>query len=148
MKLKKIWVDTRGASVVEFALVVPAFVFVIFGFIAVGLLMWTYFGLEHSVEVAARCGAINYSLTSDLDPNCKSTGAVQTYAQHQYWGINPLPQFVATAPASASCTPTWTANCCYHVQVSPSYNFTWISDALPGASIKLNAQSCYPVVAQ
>jgi Flp pilus assembly protein TadG len=146
MKLKKIWVDARGASVVEFALVVPAFVFVIFGLIAVGLLMWTYFGLEHSVEVAARCGAINFSLVSDLNPSCNSAAAVETYAQQQYWGLNPLPQYVATTPPS-TCTASTTC-CGYLVKVSPSYNFTIISDALPGASIKLSAQSCYPVVTQ
>lgn len=131
---------------VEFALVLPAFVFVIFGIIAVGLLMWTYFGLEHSVEVAARCGAINYSLASNLNPSCNSITAVETYAQEQYWGAKPLPQYVATTPPS-TCTASTTC-CGYLVKVSPSYNFTFISDALPRASISMSAQSCYPVVAQ
>jgi len=144
MKLKQIWVDTQGASMVEFALVVPAFCMVIFGFLAAGLLVWTYFGLEHSVQVAARCGAINYPLVSNnnANPNCNSTTTVASYALAQYWGLNPLPQFSATIPPS-TCT-TSTTCCGYLVKVSPSYNFTLISDVFPHASIQLTAQSCYP----
>jgi Flp pilus assembly protein TadG len=146
MKLRELVCDTRGAAIVEFAIAVPYLVIFVFGILAFGLLMWTQAGLQHSVEVAARCGAVNFFIPQAFqNPKCNSKTNVQTYAQNQYWGLSPIPNFVAT-PLPSGCT----SNCtCYQVQVGKSatqlgYTFTFLSDIFPGASITLSAQSCYP----
>jgi Flp pilus assembly protein TadG len=149
MKLKELFSDTSGAAVVEFAIAVPYLVILIFGILGFGLLMYTQAGLQHSVEVAARCGAVNQFIPPAFqNPKCNSTAHVQTYAQAQYWGLAPTPSFVANAPAN-NCT----SNCCYSVQVGTGathlgYTFAFLGDAFPGVSVTLNAQACYPVQIQ
>src|SRR5207253_1189329 len=79
-----------GASVVEFALILPVFVAFVFGMINCGLMLWTQLGLEHGVVAAARCAAINPSSCPD----------VQAYASKETYGI-PVPKtaFTVTTPA-------------------------------------------------
>ena len=61
MILKQLRDDTRGAALVEFTVTIPFFLLLTFGLIQAGLLLWTQAGLQHGVEVAARCASVNYS---------------------------------------------------------------------------------------
>src|SRR5437016_2558775 len=54
--------NDRGASAIEFALTAPVFFMTLIGLIQCSLLLWAQFGLQHGVEMAARCASINTSL--------------------------------------------------------------------------------------
>ena len=46
---------------VEFTVTLPLFLLLTFGMLQAGLLLYTQVGLQHGVEVAARCASVNYS---------------------------------------------------------------------------------------
>lgn len=52
--LRRWCVDERGATAVEFAMVITPFMFLLFGIIAIGLYFFTVFTLENAVEQASR----------------------------------------------------------------------------------------------
>ena len=98
MKLKQIGDDTRGAAMVEFAIALPLFTSLIFGLIWLGLLMWTQFSLQRSVELAARCATIAQNTSpAQVDCNTVSVAApptvtgIQSFAETQYFGLGPVP---------------------------------------------------------
>lgn len=57
---------TAGATLVEFALVAPAFLLLLFGIVEFGLLFWTTLTMQHAVREGAR-----YAISGqrDLDPD-------------------------------------------------------------------------------
>ena len=57
------WRDQRGATALEFALLAPVFVLLIFGIIGIGMLFWTQVGLQHGVQMAARCASVTRALS-------------------------------------------------------------------------------------
>ncbi|GAC1421410.1 MAG: hypothetical protein NVSMB6_23100 [Burkholderiaceae bacterium] len=101
---------------------------VIFGILECGLLLWTQLGLQHGVEMAARCASINKTA-------CGSTNAIQTYAAGQAYGLSiPSSTFtVQTLPPPADCN-----------QVSASYTYQYVSAYFSSPAVTLSAQSCFP----
>ena len=61
MKLKQMRDDTRGNALVEFTVTFPFFLALMFGLVQAGLLLYTQNGLQHGVEMAARCASVNYA---------------------------------------------------------------------------------------
>jgi Flp pilus assembly protein TadG len=119
-----------GATAVETAIVLPAFLLLLFAVIEGGLLFWTQSTLQFAVEAAARCEALNWKV---VNPTlCGSTSAVQSYAASQVLGIT-----VASSSFNVS-----QPSCGY--QVSISYPFTFIVSGLYPGTITLNAKSCHP----
>jgi Flp pilus assembly protein TadG len=53
--------DQHGATAVEFALTMPLFLLIMLGIIQAGWLLWTQYGLQQGVQMAARC-ATNQSV--------------------------------------------------------------------------------------
>jgi Flp pilus assembly protein TadG len=125
MKLLRAWGSQAGASAIEFALILPVFMLMIFAVIEGGLLTWTHFGLQHGAEMAARCASVNTSI-------CGSASAIQNYAVQQTYGVNP--------PASAFAV---SASACGN-QVSASYAYRFLASYFGWPSITLTAQSCFP----
>ena len=123
MKLVRFLDDLRGATAVEFGLSAPAFLFLVFGIIEGGFMLWTQFSLQHGVEMAARCGSVNKIL-------CPGTTAIQSYASSNAYGLNP-----PTSTFSVS-----TPSC--GTQVSASYAFPMVTGLF--GSMTLTAQSCFP----
>ena len=79
MKPKQIWDDTRGSALVEFTVTLPLFLLLMFGILQAGLLLYTQAGLQHGVEVAARCASVNYSANQiGLNQSCFTVGGVPT----------------------------------------------------------------------
>ncbi len=114
-----------GATAVETAIVLPAFLLFIFAIIEAGLLFWTQSTLQFAVEAAARCAVVNTT-------QCGSASAIQTYAAAQATGMTiPSSSFSVTQPV-----------CGY--QVSISYPFSFIVTELFSGTITLNATSCHP----
>jgi Flp pilus assembly protein TadG len=155
MKPKQIWHDTRGSVLVEFTVTLPLFLLLMFGLLQAGLLLFTQVGLQHGVEVAARCASVNYSakqlgLSQSCFPVAPSTviadttcGYIKTYAVQNSWGLNPslsTSHFTVTNTGTIPCTTTCGGNPGYKVTASYPYN---IMNYL--FHLTLSATSCFPI---
>jgi Flp pilus assembly protein TadG len=128
MKLKLAHDDTRGTVLIEYAITLSLFILVLFGFIQVGLLMWTQVWLQHAVEMAARCGSVNTTV-------CNNASNIKSYAASQSWGVDP-PASAFTATINATCgANTGTL-------VSATYPFHPINYIF--VTLNVEAKSCYP----
>lgn len=116
--------DRGGATAVEFALIAPALLLLLFGVAEFGRLLWTQSALHFAVEEAARCAAVDTT-------NCASTAAVQSFAVGRAAGLG-LQSSVFSLSTPACGT-----------QVSASYPFPFVLSAL-FPSITLTARSCFP----
>lgn len=115
----------RGTTAVEFALVAPAFFAILFGVEEVGRLCWTRMTLQHAVELAARCAAVNQI-------SCANAAQITTYAASQTPGMTiPTSAFTASSPS-----------CGYQVQAS--YAYTSLIPELVPINVTLQVQSCFP----
>ena len=118
--------DQRGASAVEFALVAPVVLLMLFGAIGGGVLAYATVSLQRATEVAARCMSMD---RSDL---CTS-GTIAAYGTSAYSG----PQLTGL---------TFVANkvsCGYKITGSGTFS------TFPGLdflSVNLSANACYPGV--
>lgn len=123
--LRRLWRDERGASALEFGILLPIFVPLILGIMQFGQMFWTQTALQHAVDMAARCATINAT-------TCGTASLTQTYAATQAYGLTfPTGTFVATAAACGN-------------QVTATYTFPFIGTVWFPASIGLSARSCYP----
>jgi Flp pilus assembly protein TadG len=158
MKLKQIWDDTRGSVLVEFTVTVWLFLLLTFGLLQAGLLLFTLAGLQHGVEVAARCASVNYAANqlglsqscfivsgSPIAPSSVTTANINQYAQQNSWGINPSLATFTLAPGSGSPNTNMcgtTTNPIPGYLVRASYHYTIMSYLF---SPTLSAQSCFPI---
>jgi Flp pilus assembly protein TadG len=114
--------DKGGAAAVEFALVGLALVFLLFGVVECGRMLWTQNALQYAVEQAARYAVLNGSSVT--------TAQIQTYAAGKAYGLSLSSSvFSVTTPSNSSC-------------VSASLPY---ATGLPvSISVTLAAQSCRP----
>jgi Flp pilus assembly protein TadG len=155
MKLKLLWHDTRGAVIVEFSVTIAFFLSLTFGLVQAGLLLWTYSGLQHGVEVAARCASVNYSANQlGLGKSCFTVdGAavapstviadttntyIEKYAQQNSFGLVPAyTSFTVTmSNSSAKCGTN------FGYLVRATYTFDVLHYIF---SVPLTAASCFPI---
>jgi len=116
--------DTGGTSLIEFAVLLPLFVGMVFGMIDLGRLFWIQTAMQHAAEMAARCATINTT-------TCGTATQIQTYAGTQAYGLTlPSNTFAATTPTCGN-------------QVAGSYTYTFLT-TLHSGSVTLAAKSCYP----
>jgi Flp pilus assembly protein TadG len=125
---------TGGMAMVEFALLLPVFLFLILAILQFGQVLWTQAAMEHAVVMAARCASVDTATCSTAN----SGAAIATFAAQQAYGLS-LPAGTFTWNATTSC-------------VVGQYNFVLsgfltIAGLLPASmsKIALSAQSCYPV---
>src|ERR1700761_2076820 len=90
MNPRQILNDTEGAALVEFAVSVPAFFLLLFGIIQAGLMLWAEVGLQHGVEMAARCASLGDIVVVQVGGNPAT---------------NPTPCYNANGNASANVQP-------------------------------------------
>jgi Flp pilus assembly pilin Flp len=132
----------RGATAVEFALVLPGLLFVLFGTINVFLMTYAWINLTSSAEQAARYAAVSYH-ASCTPPgsasNCTylTSTAVSTYANSRY--IGPTLTKTYTYSTTGACGPG--GNTGHSVSASATYRayygFGTINFPLGGAA-------CFP----
>ena len=92
-EITRITATEDGATAVEFALVAPMFLMLVFGAIEFGRVLWTEQALQETALAGARCMAIaqgtnpNGSCTSS--GSYSSTGKTKTYMQNvaSGWGL-------------------------------------------------------------
>ncbi|HZT51383.1 MAG TPA: TadE/TadG family type IV pilus assembly protein [Stellaceae bacterium] len=122
--------DRRGVTAVEFALLLPFFVILLFGIIEFGQALFLQAALQHAVTEAARCATISGAPGST--PDCSSADKVATYAASEAYGLAVASGvFSTSAPAGFNC-------------VAASYPFTLSIPLLPALAVTLSAKSCYP----
>jgi Flp pilus assembly protein TadG len=119
--------DCDGATAVETALVMPAFLLLLFAIIEAGFLFWTQTTLQSAVEAAARCAVVNTTL-------CGSTSAIQTYAASQAFGMT---------ISSSSFNVSQPTGCSYQVSISYPFNLI-VTRLFSATTITLTAKSCHP----
>jgi len=125
MMLRAVGRDTKGSAALEFALTAPLFFALVFGVIEAGLMVWVKLGLQHGVEMAARCASVNTTL-------CGTVTQIQTYASQQSYGLDPPPSnFTVSVLACGN-------------QVSGQYTYTFLTEFFPSESVSLTAQACFP----
>jgi Flp pilus assembly protein TadG len=120
----------RGVTAIEFALLLPLFVTLLFGIIQFGQVLFFQAALQHAVIEAARCSTIYASGTDTT--NCSSASLIADYAATQAYG------FRVAASAFATSNPTG-----YHC-VGASYPYNFSIPFMTGFQLTLTAKSCYP----
>jgi Flp pilus assembly protein TadG len=120
--------NQEGASAVEFALLAVPFFLMLFGIVEGGRLLWTQLGLQHAVEMAARCS----SLATSSNPNPCPGASVQSYAASQAYGLNPPSDVFSVL--SADCGS----------EVTATYTFVFITSYFGTSPLSLTARSCAP----
>lgn len=132
MRRRLAW-DARGATAIEFALLAPVFLLLLFGMIEVGRLVWVKQVLTEASYSAARCAA--------LAAPCKAASDVQGYAAARAlrWGLKvDGAQVVYTA--STACDGN-----AGMVQVTISYAFASpLTGFLPALPATVQAHGCFP----
>ncbi len=160
MKLKQLRDDVRGNTLVEFTVTLPLFLLLMFGLAEAALLLYTQNGLQHGVEVAARCASVNYSANQlNLNQSCFIVGGtavapsavtnanIQQYAAQNSWGVVPSSSsFTVACPngVSLGCAAAGTNKCGTNpgYLVSVSHAYTFINYIF---SVTLTAKSCFPI---
>ena len=140
---------------VEFTVTLPLFLLLTFGLLQAGLLLYTQAGLQHGVEVAARCASVNYSANqlglsqscfivsgSPIAPSSVTTTNIKQYAQQNSWGINQGIANLNTFVVSGGSPNTNTCGANPGYLVSASYHYNIMGYLL---SPTLSAQSCFPI---
>ncbi|WFU10373.1 pilus assembly protein [Rhizobium sp. CB3090] len=117
--------NAKGTSAVEFALTAPLFIILAFAIGQFGLFLWTQLGLQHAVDLSARCASL-------MQTTCADTGSIQAYAVSQAYGLN-IDSSVFSVSKDA-CGQNVTA----------AYTYTIAIPFLPSMPVNIAATSCFP----
>jgi Flp pilus assembly protein TadG len=127
MRIIRAWIDKRGTSTIEFAMTAPIFFMMVFGVFEGALMLWTQVGLQHGVQLAARCASVNTTM-------CGNVTAIQSYAAQNSFGLNPSPSvFTVSTPACGK-------------QVNASFTYSFLTGYFAGPTLTLTAESCFPAL--
>jgi Flp pilus assembly protein TadG len=139
-RLRSLAADIRGATAVEFSLVIVPFVLLLTGGLEYGRLLWTKSALAETAIVGARCFGM-------LQKECASGGVLSTTAGTTY--IIAQAARSALSLTSSNIAITTSATCggvSGFVSVTIGYTFT--SPFMPfingQPSIALSESACFP----
>ena len=146
VKLRSLAAARDGATAVEFALVFPMFLMLVFGAIEFGRLLWTKEALQETAIVGARCVAIAQGSNPTNSP-CATSGTYSSTTAKNYiqrvagrWGLSlPLSGINPDPAGSGGCTGL--------SEVTLTSTFTSVVPNLVHLSaggITLSASACYP----
>ncbi len=123
--IRRLAKETEGASAVEFALTAPLFFILLFSVAQFGLFLWTQLGLQHAVDLSARCASLMHT-------TCPDEGSTQAYAAGQAYRLNIDPSvFSVTQDACGQ-------------NVTASYIYTIAIPLMPSMQVPIGATSCFP----
>jgi Flp pilus assembly protein TadG len=135
-----------GATAIEFALVAPMFLALVFGTLEFGRLLWTEQALQETAIAGARCVAIAQGSNPTKSP-CASGGSYSSTTAISYiqgvasgWGLS-LPS------ADITPTPAGSGGCTGLSQVTLTSTFNSVVPSLiqlSSGGITLTASACYP----
>jgi Flp pilus assembly protein TadG len=112
-----------GATLIEYAIILPVFLAFLLGIMDTGRLIWTYNTLHRATDTAARCAAVNATA-------CETDAQIKDNAVSAAWGL------------SVATTDFAVARLACGVEVSASYEFQFVTPGL--TTMSLSATSCYP----
>jgi Flp pilus assembly protein TadG len=115
--------DPRGATAIEFAMILPIFCMLVLGVIDGAQLANSISSMNYAVQEAARCSAVNTTV-------CTNANTTRAYAASKYAGPAIGPVFAST---TAGCGHTVTATATFELNV-----------AVLVYDIPITASSCYP----
>lgn len=115
--------DAGGASAVEFALVLPAFVLLVLGSVSAATLGFSVASMNYAVEEAARCAAVKKAA-------CLTPTDIANYARAQYVGPAVAPVFTYS---TAGCGNTVTGTAIYSLDLVPQFT-----------KVPLSTAACHP----
>jgi hypothetical protein len=146
MILKLLRDDTRGGTLVEFAVTVPVFLLLMFGLIQAGLLLWTKAGLQHGVEVATRCASVNYS-AYQLGPPVSTVPSCFGVAPTTVCGSTSTPPPLCDSPTATPYIKSYALQNSFGLV--PSVSDFFVTQTLPGGLCPPNSgpQPSYVVTA-
>ena len=121
--LRRCWAESRGNSIVEFALVLPAFLMLIIGGFNAALAVFAASNMQYAVEAASRCASVKTTV-------CTNTTTTATYARARASGAASSATFVASSAA-----------CGHLVNGTLSYK---MSLGVTAITIPLTAKACFP----
>lgn len=128
--------DQSGSAAVEFALLIPTMVLLIFAIVHLGMLAYSQVGMHWAVEEASRCAVVTEQYTSSPsgDPvvSCSTIALTQTYAGGLLHAPLASPSFTASLDSTHKCK-----------QVVGSGNYT-ISIWTINLTVPVSATGCYP----
>ena len=146
---RRLAVASDGATAVEFALVVPMFLALVYGAIEFGRLLWTEQALQETAIAGARCMAIAQTSTAaENTGSCAASGAYSAASTTSYietiaggWGLTLTSSNISlnTSGPSGGCSGL------SEVILTSSFNSVvpkLIEFATGG--ITLTASACYP----
>ncbi len=135
----------RGATALEFALVAPVLLLLLFGCIEYGRMMWTWQALQLAGDQTARCVAIGGTACST-----PANYAVATAQKFGAFGLATTAVTIDNQPPTvtnaAACAPP-AGNTAVRVRL----NLVFSSPAaalIPSLNQTLTTTSCYPVTGQ
>jgi Flp pilus assembly protein TadG len=121
--LKSLHRNEEGTTAVEFAIVSPVFIAMLFGVIGLCITLFLIAGLHFAVEDGARCASVKTNI-------CVDAASTVAYTQSHYMGPNVSPTFsYSDAPCGKSVTGT----------INYSMDLGFRTFALP-----ISATACYP----
>ena len=121
----RFWRAQTGASAVEFALVVPAFLALTIGALNLCIVLYINSNLHFAVDDAARCMSVKTTV-------CDTVAHTKTHALATF-------NFPSLSP---TITPTFAAACGNQVSGSATYQ---LNAVVTNLSVNLSATSCFPV---
>jgi Flp pilus assembly protein TadG len=133
--------EERGAAAVQFALLIPAMVLIVFAIVQMGQMAYAEVAMHWAVQQASRCSVIaeQYTTPPAGDPavSCTTEAKTQTYAAALFKPSLSSLSFVANLDQTNSPN-----NCKKLVgQGNYSVQIMWVSFTVP-----IKATSCYPTL--
>jgi Flp pilus assembly protein TadG len=115
--------DLGGATALEFALVLPVFILLVFGSLSAATLGFSVASMNYAVEEAARCAAVKSTA-------CLTPSATATYAKTRYMGPSISPVFTYTTDG---CGNTVKGTATFSLDLVPAFS-----------NVPLSTSACYP----
>lgn len=116
----------NGVTAIEYALLLPILLVLVFGIIDAGRVIWTQATLDHAAEAAARCGAVDAV-------KCGTPEAIKAYAIERAAGLVLQPSAFTVSAAACGNKVSAALPVSLTLPWSGSYNIT------------VKATACYPL---
>ena len=130
MLLRRLGGCRRGATAVEFGILLPTYLIMVLGVVEVGRALWIKSSLQFACEKAARYAIVNTSASTSTVANYALTRLANT-------GIN-------TTGVTFSAVQDTTGSVTF-VTISGTYNFTVLVNIVPMPDVTLTAISRVPL---
>lgn len=128
--------DDGGAAAVEFALLIPGMVLLIFAIVHLSVMAYSQVSLHWAVQQASRCAVVTeqYSASpaGDAAVSCSTIALTQSYASGVFKAPLATPSFTASLDSAHSCK-----------KVVGSGNYT-IQIWTINLTTPISATACYP----